>query len=200
MRRRLNSVAFACALLAAPLGAQGAVVTLHPGDLIDLKVHPEAALSGAVPVDERGIATFPILGPRLVGGLAWTEVRDAVIAAYRRELRDPVITLTPLRRISVLGAVNKAGIYLVDPTLPLAGAIALAEGASEEGDLRRVRVVREGRTLVADVPVERLLIDADVRSGDQLFVERRGWWSRNSPSVVGALISAVAIVISVSAR
>jgi Tat protein secretion system quality control protein TatD with DNase activity len=63
-----------------------------------------------------------------------------------------------------------------------------------------VRVVREGRTLVADVPVERLLIDADVRSGDQLFVERRGWWSRNSPSVVGALISAVAIVISVSAR
>jgi polysaccharide export outer membrane protein len=187
-------------MIAAPGGAQGRGVTLHPGDVIELKVHPEAVLSGPVPVDERGIATFPILGPRPVGGVAWSEVRDAVIAAYRRELRDPVITLTPLRRISVLGAVNKAGIFLVDPTLPLAGAIALAEGASEEGDLRRVRVLREGRTLVADVPVERLLIDADVRSGDQLFVERRGWWARHSGAVVGALISAVSIVVSVSAR
>jgi len=199
MRRSALLLALCFAALRS-VAAQSVVLTLYPGDLIDLKVHPETTLSGPVPVDERGIATFPVLGPRPVAGLPWAQVRDAVLADYRRELRAPVITLTPLRRVSVLGAVQKAGIYLVDPTLPLAGAIALAEGASEEGDLGRVRVVREGRTLLANVPVERLVVDADVRSGDQLFVERRSWWSLNSGTVVGALISAVAIVVSVATR
>lgn len=200
MRHTLRAAALTGFLVAATLRAQTAELTLRPGDLIDLKVHPETTLGGAVPVDERGFATFPILGVRAVGGLPWSAVRDSVIAAYRRELRDPVVTLTPLRRVTVLGSVNRAGVYHVDPTLPLAGAIALAEGAAEEGDLRRVRVVRDGRTVLADVPIERLLADLDIRPGDQLFVDRRGWWDRNSGPVVAAAVSAVAIAVTVLSR
>lgn len=187
---------FLAVVWSTPLWAQGVSFALQPGDLIELKVYPEASLSGSVSVDERGVATFPILGAVRVAGRVWTEVRDSLTAAYGRELRDPVITLTPLRRISVLGSVNKAGVYLVDPTLPMAAAIALAEGASEVGDLRRIRVVRQGRTMVADIPVEQLLADADVRSGDQLFVARRTWWDRNSGAVVAAAVSAMAVAIT----
>ena len=197
-RLRVCLVLLTC--LAVGASAQGGGVTLRPGDVIAIRVYPDSGLSDSVTVDDHGQATFRLLGPRRVAGIPWPAVRDSVAAAYARELRDPVLSLTPLRRIAVLGAVKRAGVYLVDPTMSFATVIALAEGAAPEGDLRRVRVVREGRTLLTRASVERLVVDADVRSGDQIFVDRRSWWALNSGAVVGPLISAVAIAVSVLAR
>ena len=197
-RPLISLVLWVC--LAVGASAQVGSLTLRPGDVIAIRVYPDSALSDSVVVDERGAATFRLLGTRPVAGIPWPAVRDSIVAAYARELRDPVLTLTPLRRIAVLGAVKHAGVYLVDPTMSFAMAVSLAEGAAPEGDLHRIRVVREGRTLLAQAPVERLVVDADVRSGDQIFVDRRSWWALNSGAVVGPLISAVAIALSVLAR
>ncbi|MFZ9898098.1 MAG: polysaccharide biosynthesis/export family protein [Gemmatimonadaceae bacterium] len=172
-------------------------VTLYPGDVIAVQIAAEKELTGQFVGDDRGGVVLPLLGARTVTGIPWGIARDSLLAAYARELRFPVVQLTPLRRVTVLGHVNLAGLHLLDPQVTIAGAIALAQGASLDGDLRRVRVVREGVTIVAEAPIEATVTTLGIRSGDQLFVGRRGWWDRNSGAVVGSLISAVALLVTV---
>lgn len=177
--------------------ASAARVVLYPGDVIAVQIAAEKELTGQFVVDDRGIVVLPLLGARTVTGIPWGIARDSLLAAYGRELRFPVVQLTPLRRVTVLGHVNLAGLHLLDPQVTIAGAIAMAQGASLDGDLRRIRVVREGVTIVAAAPIEATVTTLGIRSGDQLFVGRRGWWDRNSGAVVGSLISAVALLVTV---
>jgi protein involved in polysaccharide export with SLBB domain len=118
------------------------------------------------------------------------------MVAYRRELKAPSVSLIPLRRVYVLGEVTKPGLYLADPTLPLAGIVALAGGASPLGDLHHTRLVRDGRTVNDAVKIEEAGANIDVRSGDQIIVDQRSWFDRNSTFVASALISVASIVIT----
>jgi protein involved in polysaccharide export with SLBB domain len=173
-------------------------VAVMPGDLINVVIVAEKDLTGQFVVDDRGSVVLPLLGARTVTGGPWSVIRDSLLASYARELRYPIVQLTPLRRVTVLGHVNLAGVHMLDPQITLAGAIAAAQGASPDGDLSRVRVVRDGATLVAAAPIEATVSMMGIRSGDQIFVGRRGWWDRNSATVVGALISAVALLVTVA--
>jgi protein involved in polysaccharide export with SLBB domain len=189
------------ALWAQPLSAQRddrREVLLLPGDLLSVQIVGEKELTGQFLVDDRGMVVLPLLGARSVTWAPWSQVRDSLFAAYARELRIPSVQVTPLRRVTVLGHVNLAGMHMVDPHVTLAGAIAMAQGASPDGDLRRIRVVRDGRTLVDGPALETSVSRLGIRSGDEIFVGRRGWWDRNSGTVVGALISAVALLVTVT--
>jgi protein involved in polysaccharide export with SLBB domain len=97
--------------------------------------------------------------------------------------------------------VNRPGLYNLDPTVTLSGAIATASGASPLGDLRRIRLVRDGKTFAARVGGNETLNTLDVRSGDQIYVGERSWLERNSAFLVGALIStATTIVVTLIAK
>lgn len=191
-------------LLAAPardVAAQSAPAAerswLQPGDVIMLEVWREKDLTGAYMVDPSGTVTLPLLGPRKVVGLSFEVLRDQLLAEYQRELRNPSINITPMRRIFVLGEVNQPGLYTVDPTISLAGAVAMAGGANSQGDLRRVRVIRDGSVVLKGVPAEAALASVNILSGDQIFVDRRNWFERNSTFVVSALLSITSILITI---
>ena len=87
-------------------------------------------------------------------------------------MRNPSITVTPLRRVNVLGEVRQPGMYTVDPTVSLVGAVALAGGHTQEGNLRDVTVVREGAVIRNRPALGASLQDLDMRSGDEIYVER----------------------------
>lgn len=190
----------ALALTAGGAAAQQTASTpgtfsLHPGDVISVEIWREEDLTGEFLVDDRGEVTLPLLGTRRVAGIPIGGLRDQLIADYRRELNNPSINIIPLRRVYVLGEVNEPGLYTVDPTISLAGAVAMAGGANGQGDLHNIRVVRGGdvRTrLRVDAP----LAAADILSGDQIFVGRRSWFDRNSTFVVSMLLSVTSIVIT----
>jgi protein involved in polysaccharide export with SLBB domain len=191
------------AFAAAPLVAQqtgNAPPTSSPvlraGDLLKIEIWREEDLSGEFLIDETGSVTLPLLGDREVAGLTVRAVRDTLIAAYRIELRNPSISVTPLRRVYVLGEVNDPGLHPVDPTVSLAGAIALAGGANQNGDIRRIRVIRDSEVILSGVAAESALSAVDIRSGDQIFVGRRSWFERNSPFLVSASIGAASILFS----
>jgi polysaccharide export outer membrane protein len=180
---------------AAPAGSIPSAV-LQPGDLLQIEIWREEDLSGEFLVNENGIVTLPLLGDRQVLGIALTALRDTLIAAYRVELRNPSISITPLRRIYVLGEVNEPGLHAVDPTVSLAGAIAMAGGANLQGDLRRIRVIRDNEVILKGISVETALSAVDIRSGDQIFVDRRSWFERNSNVLVSGVLGITSIVIS----
>jgi protein involved in polysaccharide export with SLBB domain len=174
------------------------VLTLQAGDLIRVQIWREEDLSGEFLVDPRGVVTLPLLGDLEVTHIPMGALRDTLTERYRTHLRNPSISVTPLRRINVLGEVQKPGIYSVDPTISLAGAVALAGGATSAGDLNRIRVVRQGADAGEPVAAAAVLDSVDIRSGDQILVGRRSWFDRNSTFVVSALLSISSIVISLT--
>lgn len=171
-------------------------VALLPGDLIRIEIWREEDLSGEFPVAENGMVVLPLLGEQRVTGIPLTALRDGLLEKYRVQLRNPSITITPLRRINILGEVQKPGLYPIDPTVTLAGAVALAGGTTSAGDMSRIRIVRSGEMIRQRVGVAETLTAANIRSGDQIIVEERNWFSRNSTFVVSTLLSVTSIVIA----
>jgi polysaccharide export outer membrane protein len=124
------------------LGTAAEKVTLQPGDLVRAQIWREGDLSGDFLVDQNGIVTLPLFGEQRVTGIPIGELRTVLLQQYRVELRNPSINITPLRRVNELGEVTNPGLYPVDPTVSLVEVVAQAGGATELGDIRRIRIVR----------------------------------------------------------
>jgi polysaccharide export outer membrane protein len=173
-------------------------LSLVPGDILRVIVWREEDLSGDFQVDQDGKIILPLLGEVPVDDKKWDEVRDWLLQEYRKELRNPSIELTPFRSVYVLGEVNLPGRYNIHPTNDnLAGALSLAGGISPDGDIRNLRVVRDGVMVLDGIPVEQGLAQLGIKSGDQLFVGRRGWIDRNSTFIVSAVLSVSSIVVAI---
>lgn len=196
---RLLAMAAGLLLGAGPLVAQEAgEVAFHPdglrpGDYVRVTVWREPDLSGEFQVDARGYATFPKLGTLQVAALPPDSIRPVLLAEYARYLVNPSVEVVPLRRVSVLGAVAKPGLYPVDPTMTLADAVALAGGAAPDGKRDVVELRRGAEVVVAKLDVVTPVGRTPLRSGDQLWVPQRGWLSRN-PWVFTSVLAAVATV------
>lgn len=173
-------------------------VTLQPGDVVKVVIWREEDLSGEFPVDESGVVTLPLLGEKRVTGIPMRQLREVLLEEYRVHLRNPSINITPLRRINVLGEVNRPGPYEVDPTTNLIGVIALAEGPTSAGDLKRIRVIRDGRVIEDRIAAEATLSSLGLRSGDQIMVGPRSWLARNTPFVVSVLLAVPSVVYTIT--
>lgn len=208
--RALAAAVPALLLFATPVAAQPdstarpaamqpatAALSLQPGDLVRVVIWREEDLGGDFAVDPAGRVTLPLLGERQVVGVRMDSLQARLLRDYLVYLRNPSIAIIPLRRVQVLGEVSKPGLYTVDPTVTVAGAVALAGGATSTGDLNRIRIVRDGRVYGQRVGPQTALAAADIRSGDQIFVERRSWFDRNSTFLVSVLLSVSGIIISI---
>lgn len=181
------------ALAVTPMAAALAQ-PLQSGDVVRVAIWREPTLNGDFLIDERGMVQLPLLGLRAVTTQPWTDVRDALLVEYRRQLRAESIALTPLRRIYVLGAVSKPGVYMMDPTFELRGILSMAGGATMEGSLDHLRIVRDGATVAKNLSFTQTALDVGVRSGDQIFVDRRPWADRNSALLLSSFLSLAGIV------
>jgi len=173
-------------------------IILQPGDAIRVTIWREPARSGEFLVNNLGESVLPILGTRRVAGRPWGQVKDSLRAAFARELRDSDVGLIPLRRVYVFGSVETPGIYFADPLGTFAQAIAFAGGVSREGNPSHIRVVRDGRTVIARIALDAPMTPAALESGDQIFVERRGWFDRNSAAVLGAGAGLLGVLATVA--
>jgi protein involved in polysaccharide export with SLBB domain len=148
---------------------------LRPGDVLSILVWPDATLSGDFPVEESGIVYVPILGAVTVGGMSLGQVREVLRDGYTLAMRAPIVTITPLFRVSVLGAARQPGLFQVDPTMSLYQVISLAGGFAENADESGIQVVRSGDVIAIDRPgdPESSSADFDLRSGDRIIIPRK---------------------------
>ena len=184
---------------AGPAAPDPGAAVLLPGDVVRVQVWREPDLGGDFQIDEDGIVTLPLLGRVPVAGMPVRELRDRLLEEYARELRNPAIQVSFYRRVHVLGEVYEPGLISVDLTLSLAGAVALAGGATPDGDLRKLTIIRDGVALDAQVGPELNLVAIGLRSGDQILVGRRPWWDRHSGILASGLLG-VLTVIAVTVR
>ena len=166
---------------------------LEPGDMVRVSFSVERNLNGDFPVDETYRVGLPLLGWTDVEGIPGSALRDSLVGAYGTQLRNQTVQVTPLRRVRVMGDVQNPGLYHLDPTMTLLDAIALAGGPSSSGQLDGVEIIRDGTVVASDLG-EADLVGSFVRSGDQIMVPSRSWFSRNAGWVIGTVVSASAII------
>ncbi|MGI9628168.1 MAG: polysaccharide biosynthesis/export family protein [Longimicrobiales bacterium] len=169
----------------APSGPSGLV----PGDAVRLLVYREEDLSGDYQVDQNGVLVLPLLGERRVEGMTPDSLERTLVTELGRFLETTSIDVIVLRRVAILGEVADPGLYPVDPTITLADALALAGGIGSMGDRNDIRLLREGEELVGRLEESVVLGRTPLRSGDQILVGQRGWFTRNL-GLVGVVIGA----------
>lgn len=95
-------------------------------------------------IDPTGHLELPIVGRLPVTGLTITQAEDSMAVVVSKYLDKPVVRIKLLNfRFSVIGEVeNEATLLSGDNYLTLIQALSMAGGASEFGDLSRIKVIR----------------------------------------------------------
>lgn len=200
MRRSRWSFLLVLLAIPSPSAAQAAAdfssFRLRPGDALRLAVKDDTTLTGEFPVLENGRVLLPLVGLVPVTGVAFRDVERRVRELYAAELVDPVLVVTPLVRVAVLGEVRLPGLYVVDGTFALGEVLARAGGLGPSASLRRVMLVREGTSRRLPVRDGALALDGGIRPGDEIVVGRRSWASENMPVLIGAGTSVLVAAIT----
>lgn len=124
-----------------------------PGDEISVSVYGSALVNKTLKVDARGFIEFQGLWRLNVSGMTFGQAEDAItkrLASNFNLANNQVhLALNFARSISVnvAGEVKKPGTYTLPATNSAFNFIAAAGGPTEAGSMRRVRVVRGGKTV-----------------------------------------------------
>ncbi len=179
MPRSARALLTLLVLLLAPWGLEGQTVpdlpaVLRPGDLVHIQVWRQEAFSGEFRVTPDGTVAHPLLQAVQVADRDLDEVRTDVARFLAFYIEEPSVVVEALVLISVGGQVRLPNVYPLTLDTSVARAVATAGGATEAGDLTRVLLRRAGVEVEIDLTDPRLrLRDLEVRSGDEIVVERR---------------------------
>ncbi|MDP2956154.1 MAG: polysaccharide biosynthesis/export family protein [Longimicrobiales bacterium] len=182
----------------APAPAPQDANSLLPGDVIRVAIWREEDLSGEFQVDQDGSVILPLLGRRQVVGISPDRLREQLTEEYADYLVNTAVNVTLLRRVVVLGEVRVPGQYTVDATQSVADLIARAQGLTPDGNAEDIRLLRQGESFRTNLSGTLSIVEAGIRSGDQILVGKRPWLSRNFSSLVGvaSILANVFVIVS----
>lgn len=187
---------FAVMLLAAQTalgqGSTAQNLPLHTGDRVLVRILVDSSRSDSVIVQENGSIMLPQLGPLKISGVSALAIGDSVRAAYALLFNPVAVEVTPLRRVSVVGEVNKPDVFYLETQATIRDAIARAGGVDEIGREDPVILIRGGQELHLNHWRTRGDDQAFVQSGDVIVVKRESWFKRN----IFSIISGVGLVVS----
>jgi polysaccharide export outer membrane protein len=162
--------------------------------VVKVEVWRESDLSGEFMVDESGHVVLPRVGTWDVRNETEASLQTRLTEALREDLRNPTVDVVILRRIQIIGAVTRPGLYPLDSTMTLGDALAEAGGPSTAGKKDVVEIVRGGDRYTVAMGTDRRLAELPLRSGDVLYVPERNWFLRNYGVVLTVLTSAAGVM------
>ncbi len=126
-----------------------------------------------------GTILFPELGAISVVGLSFQEVKDKlsqlIEQSYIGVSIDVSIQNLSAKKITIVGAVQTPGTYLVNPFSSITSALAYSGGISEIGSLRDIKLIRNNQEIFS-FDLYDLLIRGDrskdltIEAGDTLLI------------------------------
>ena len=172
---------------------------VRPGDLLRIRVWPDATLSGDFPVEDSGIVYLPVLGPVDVAGIPLDELRRNLRLAFAERFLSPVISITPVFQVAVLGGVLRPGLHPATPSDNLFDVLSLAGGFTENAQRDKVTLIRGGQVfqvaLGTALETGGAILSTGLRSGDRIIVPvRRGV----STSTVLQILQSVAVLVTLA--
>lgn len=169
--------------LCSPLAAQGSSpleadeLVIKEGDVLKIRVWPDETLSGQFPVELSGKVYLPVIGEFQAAGLKLSVLQRKLRAAYGQAMKEPVVSVTPLFSVGVLGGVNAPGLYAIEPTQNLIDVIIRAGGFTSRAKSDQIRVIRDGRAITYNASTALETGESELfvlQSGDRIVVPERG--------------------------
>lgn len=161
---------------------------LNPSDLLRVEVFQEPDLIREVRVAQDGSIVLPLIGKIYVGGKSVFDAESLITELYNRDyLVNPQINVTiteyALRRVNVIGQVNKPGIVIFPPEeeMVLLEAISLAGGfnrLADKGKVTLTRTLPNGKSETFSIDTRKLIsgdqsMTWDLQKDDVIFVPER---------------------------
>jgi polysaccharide biosynthesis/export protein len=112
---------------------------IGPQDLLEINIFEAPELNRTLRVSESGEVSLPLLGAIQVAGLTARELESALAQRLREFLKDPhvnvMVTAIESHPISVIGEVNKPGVFQVRGSKTLLEMLSMSQGlAPDAGD------------------------------------------------------------------
>lgn len=152
---------------------------MGPGDTVQVQLFGKENAQYELVVSRDGTLSFPGLGPLVVAGMKFDELRSQIDQRVATQMIGMHVNLTlgALRsiRVFVLGEAERPGSYTVSALSTLTNALFVSGGIKPIGSLRKVQLKRAGET-IATLDLYDLLLHGDTRNdvrlqpGDVIFV------------------------------
>ncbi len=119
---------------------------IQPGDLLEISVWREEYLEREVVVQPDGRISFPLVGIVDAAGTTVEAVQALVAERLTQYIPDPVVTVSIKEingnRVYVLGQVQNPGQFIMNPTIDVIQALALAGGTTPFAELNEIKILR----------------------------------------------------------
>ncbi|MFP4521325.1 MAG: polysaccharide biosynthesis/export family protein [Fibrobacterota bacterium] len=127
----------------------GNATVIKRGDVLNIVVKEEEALSRTVIVDESGRIDYPLYSDRNVANMTTSELMDQLTLRLAKNIENPfvLVTIEPEAKISVtvLGQVKNPGRMEAPQKGSIQEVLKLAGGVTEYADLEKIKLLREGQ-------------------------------------------------------
>lgn len=179
--------------LASQTGSFSGDYRIGPEDLLQITLYniPEQGVrvtprNVTVRVTHQGHVTLPLLGELSVKGMTAPELERTLRKRYERYLYNPqvgVLVQEYRQRVSVIGAVQKPGVYELSGPKTVIDMLAMAGGLTDKSG-NQVHVYRND-----DKGKQNIVIDLSVLAGPSPMVQARDSHLTNMPVKVGDVIN-----------
>lgn len=196
MNRLLILIIIVVAIWALPVGAQNkeavpapssqADYVVGPGDVLEISVWKEEALTKSTVVLPDGEIHFPLIGAIKVAGKTVAEIREEIKTKITAYVPDPVLSVSVHQVnsmiIFVLGRVNNPGKFGVNAMTNVLQGIAMAGGLNPFAKRNDIKIIRQGGGKGGEKTQSFLFRYDDVADGKNL--EQNIWLQRGDVILV----------------
>jgi polysaccharide export outer membrane protein len=141
---------------------------IGPGDVLNISVWKDEALTQQLPVLPDGTLHFPLVGKLTAGGKTLDEFKRELEEKIERYVPEPVlsVSLTQINSmlVYVIGRVNAPGRFVINTHVNALQALAMAGGPNPFAKRNKIKIIREenDQTLIFDFPYD------DITKGERL--------------------------------
>jgi polysaccharide export outer membrane protein len=155
---------------------------LGAGDSIEISVYRHDDLKKNVQINSSGMISYPLIGDIRASGLGILQLKDNIRDGLSQYIVNPQVSVNLIsiqsKKYSVLGEVNRPGVFSLENSINILEATSKAEGFTIDAKLKTVLLVRRGEKApeLYTVNLERLLEDGDfaqnvnLQNGDIVYV------------------------------
>jgi polysaccharide biosynthesis/export protein len=147
MNQRILVAILMSLLAAASFASETGDYEINSGDVLEVLVWNEEALSREVKVRPDGFISLPLVGEVRTGGLTPAAVSESIKTSLGAFLNDtPTVTVSLLSMdgniVYVLGKVNRPGAFPISTKVDVTQALAWAGGLNTYADEKDIQVLR----------------------------------------------------------
>jgi len=147
---------------------------IGPGDILDISVWKDDALTKLVAVLPDGKISFPLIGEVAAGGKTLAELREELEKKLSRYVPDinlsVVVTKINSMIVYVVGRVNNPGMFGLNTNVTVLQALAMAGGLNPFAKRSKIKIFREtgGQTRILSFDYDDVIKGEDLGQNIQL--------------------------------